>query len=326
MEGFHIFRNLLPLGIVFLTIGLLLVMVLWYSVARVLVHPPRMTDGKAIYILKRLSPMDLGLQFQDLRFQVIDQHNGRPLNLVAWWMPTDDSRAQGRCVILVHGYADAKVGAIAWAPLFHEAGYHILAIDLRGHGESEGKVTTAGYFERHDLNQVIDQLRQRFPNQTRELMLFGISMGAAVVAATAVMRDDLSAVILESPYVDFRQAAAAHGMLMGLPLPWLQKSSIRLAQKLTGADFGEVRPVDLIPRISCPLMVIQSGEDPLVRPVEMDALQAAVDSRHGALSEYWRIAGAGHVLGMAADPMEYERRIQSFLARVKARDDLNKRQ
>lgn len=301
-------------------------MALWLWMAWALVHPPRMNDGKAIYILKRLSPMDLGLKFQEIRFDVTDHRTNRPLSLASWWMPAEDNKAQDRCAILVHGYADAKIGAIAWAPLFHELGYHILAIDLRGHGESEGNATTAGYFEKHDLNQVIDQLLQRYPKQTRELTLFGISMGAAVVAATAVMREDLSAVILECPYADFRQAAAAHGMLMGLPLPGLQKCSIYLAQKLIGADFGEVRPVDLIPRISCPLMVIQSGKDPLVGPAEMDALQAAVESRHGALTKYWRIAGAGHVLGMAADPMEYERRIQSFLARVKAREDLNKGQ
>ena len=42
------------------------------------------------------------------------------------------SRAESdRCVVLLHGYADAKVGAIAWAPMWHELGYHALAIDLR---------------------------------------------------------------------------------------------------------------------------------------------------------------------------------------------------
>lgn len=303
------------LVIVFLVIGLLLVAVLWLWMAWALVHPPKMTDGKAIYILKRLSPMDLGLEFENLRFQVIDQRTGRPLNLAAWWMPADAHGPQDRCAILVHGYADAKVGAIAWAPLFHKLGYHILAVDLRGHGESEGKATTAGYFERHDLNQVIDQLRGRFSSQTRELVLFGISMGAAVVATTAAMREDLSAVILECPYADFRQAAATHGQMMGLPLPGVQRYSIRFSQVLIGADFSEVRPVDLIPRINCSLMVIQSGEDPLVRLNEMNALQAATEARSAEVgpTEYWRIAGAGHVLGMAADPEEYHRRVQFFL-------------
>lgn len=291
-------------------------MVLWLWMAWALVHPPRMTDGKAIYILKRLSPQDLGLEFENLRFKVVDQHTHRPLNLAAWWIPAPEHAVQGRCVILVHGYADAKVGAIAWAPIFHELGYHVLAIDLRGHGESGGKATTAGYFERHDLNQVIDQLRQQYPKQTGSLVLFGISMGAAVVAATAAMREDLSAVILECPYADFRRAAAAHGHLMGLPLSRLQKYSIRMAQTLIGADFDEVRPVDSIRRIGCPLMVIQSGDDPLVGSAEMEAIKSALESRPANLTEYWRIDDAGHVLGMAADPREYSRRLQRFLNTV----------
>ena len=76
--------------------------------------------------------------------------------------------ALGRCVTLLHGYADAKVGAIAWAPLWYSLGYHILAFDLRAHGESEGAYSTAGYFERHDLNQLLNQLRAERPSETRQ--------------------------------------------------------------------------------------------------------------------------------------------------------------
>ena len=127
--------------------------------ARMLLSPPRMTDGKAAYLLQRLSPGDLQLHFQSIHFAVRDERSGQPLKLAAWWIP--HPAAMGKCVVLIHGYGDAKVGAIAWAPLWHSLGYHILAIDLRAHGESEGTQSTAGFFERHDLNQVLDQLLRR---------------------------------------------------------------------------------------------------------------------------------------------------------------------
>ena len=65
-----------------------------------LVHPPRMTDGKAMWVLKRLSPSDLGLEFEDVKFVVRDER-GERLSITAWWIP--NPKAQGRCVVLQHG-------------------------------------------------------------------------------------------------------------------------------------------------------------------------------------------------------------------------------
>src|SRR5688572_14549042 len=94
--------------------------------ARTLLRPTRMTDAKATWILKRLSPGDLDLNFEDLKFRVRDEQSGEPLDIAAWWIPASAGRAGAgagaggagltRTVLLIHGYADAKVGAIAWAP------------------------------------------------------------------------------------------------------------------------------------------------------------------------------------------------------------------
>ncbi len=64
-----------------------------------------------------LSPGDLGLLFDDVKFDVRDERSGEKLTIAAWWIP--HPRAAGRCAVLVHGYADAKVGSIAWAPTWH---------------------------------------------------------------------------------------------------------------------------------------------------------------------------------------------------------------
>ena len=71
------------------------------------------------------------------------------------------------------------------APVWHALGFHILALDLRAHGESAGVVSTAGDREQHDVVQVLDQLRADGPAQTRQLVLFGVSLGAAVALAVA---------------------------------------------------------------------------------------------------------------------------------------------
>src|SRR3954469_8477340 len=95
-----------------------------------LVRPPRMTDSKALYLLGRGSPAELGLAFEDVAFDVREEPGGRVVRIVGWWIPVrhpdaaaggngDGGRGgAGRCVVLLHGYADARVGAIAWAPVW----------------------------------------------------------------------------------------------------------------------------------------------------------------------------------------------------------------
>jgi len=128
--------------------AILLALVCAYMMALQMLQPPRMSEGKAFYVLKRLSPGDLGMGFEDVAFSVRDAA-GEAIRLSGWWIPCPASA--GRCAILLHGYADAKVGGIAWAPLFISLGYNVLAIDLRAHGDSGGRYSTGGYFERDDL-------------------------------------------------------------------------------------------------------------------------------------------------------------------------------
>ncbi len=145
---------------------ILLLSLLTWLMARFLLRPPRMTDSKATWVLKRLSPLDIGLSFTPINFSIRDELSKKPLQIAAWWIPRENS---DKTVLLLHGYADAKVGAIAWAPLFHELGYNILALDLRAHGESGGTISSGGYWERQDVNQVLNDLRARYPTQTQHV-------------------------------------------------------------------------------------------------------------------------------------------------------------
>lgn len=284
--------------------------------ARMLLRPRRMDEGRALWHLQRLSPADLGLEFENASFSVIDESNGRKLHIAGWWIGNADAR--GRCAVILHGYSDAKVGGIAWAPLLRELGFAILAIDLRAHGESGGAYCTGGYWERHDVNQVLDQLKAARPGETRQILLFGISLGAAVAAATAPMRSDLLALILECPFSSFHNAAARQADRIGTPGPFFQEPAFRLAKWIAGADLDAVRPVDTIGKIPCPVMVIQSCDDPFLSAEDRAAVRQAVESRAASQgpSVCWELPGTHHVVGMREDPAEYRRRIEDFLSRV----------
>jgi pimeloyl-ACP methyl ester carboxylesterase len=256
------------------------------------------------------------LEFEDISFGVIDQSNRKKLTIAGWWIA--NPRANGRCAVLLHGYSDSKIGGIAWAPLLRELGFGVLAIDLRAHGESGGDYSTAGYWERRDVNQAIDQFKAARPSDTREVLLFGVSLGAATAAAAAVLRNDLWAVILECPFSDFHHAAGYQADRIGTPGKVFQDLAYRLAEKISRADFDAVRPTATIPKIQSPVMVIQSCDDPFLSAADVAAVRQAVESRSAAQGPNvcWALPGVHHVVGMREDPAEYRRRIEDFLAEV----------
>lgn len=326
----------LSLILVLCAAGWLLLGVVVHLMARSLISPPRMTDGKAMHVLRRLTPKDVGLRFEPTTFVVHDVIGGGKLTLSAWWMPFD--QASDKTVLLVHGYADAKVGALAWAPLWHEMGFNILAVDLRAHGDSEGSLCTGGFAERHDLEQVVHELAIRRPAETRTLVLFGISLGAAVAAAMAALSQshnvDISsagsgdteatplihAVVLESPFADFRSASTAHFVQLGLPGGWVARLALRWAQWLSSANYRAVRPVVLIGQMTCPLLVLAAGEDLYVGLQEAENLERAVANRPASAgpSIYRRFADVEHLMGVVDAPEAYRQAIAAFVGSVVA--------
>ena len=108
----------------------------------------------------------------------------------------------------------------------------------------------SGALERDDVDQVINQLLTMYPGQTKQLVLFGASLGAAVAIATAGRRADVMALILESPFTDYSKAIEMHAKLSGLDGGLLIRPAIWMSQKISGADFGQV--------IGCGTIVRQS--------------------------------------------------------------------
>jgi hypothetical protein len=306
----------LILAIVMVGVGLAAAVGMVVVLAIMLLRPKRMTDGRALAAMRRLSPRDLGMEYEDVSYQVIDESSGGKIRIAGWWISTPEAR--GKCAIILHGYSDAKVGGIAWAPMLRSMGFNILALDLRGHGESGGSFTTAGFWERHDISQVIDQTKSERPRDFEQVIIFGVSIGGAIAAATAEMRSDLAAVILESPFSDFHNAAARHGSNLGTPGPMFQEPAYRLAQWIAKADFNAVRPVDLIPRIRCPVLLIQSGDDPFVSPEDQAELRRAIEKcdckAPGAVC--WELPGVHHVIGLQVHAEEYTRQIREFLSKA----------
>ncbi|NTX31728.1 alpha/beta hydrolase, partial [Burkholderia pyrrocinia] len=117
--------------------------------------------------------------------------------------PAGDGTAPPRATIaLVHGLAEHAGRYAALAGRLNAAGIDVLAIDLRGHGQSPGK---RAWVERFDgyLNDA-DALVAEATRGNTPLFLMGHSMGGAVAALYAIERAParghaLTGLVLSSP-------------------------------------------------------------------------------------------------------------------------------
>ncbi len=142
---------------------------------------------------------------------------------------------------------------------------------------------------------------------------FSASLGAAVATATAATRNDLFAVVLESTFADYSHAIAHQADRIGLPGTHFQRLSLWAAEKIARCDFSAVRPIDLIPKITCPIMAISYSDDPFVPMEDAKALRTAVE-RDGNV--FWEIQGVHHLMGLAWDAEQYTRRIADFFEKI----------
>ena len=55
-----------------------------------------------------------------------------------------------RCVILHHSFTSKAMDNVIHAKFFHDLGYEVLLLDLRAHGQSEGKYVGFGVLDRYD--------------------------------------------------------------------------------------------------------------------------------------------------------------------------------
>lgn len=223
-----------------------------------------------------------------------------------------------RWVVFVHGYADSWRAGITYARRYAEAGFNLLLVDLRAHGESGGAWVGCGWLDRRDLVAWARWVVGRAGEGAR-VLLAGISMGAAsclMACAEPDLPPQVRACVSDSAYTDFWGAAenvVESGSLGTPPVaahPLLDLARRRLAREPGGYDLALARPVDALARTRVPVLLVH-GEADRVVPPRMARELAATGSGHELVS----FPDAGHCCAVFADPGRYWDRVLGFVGR-----------
>ncbi len=83
-------------------------------------------------------------------------------------------------VCLVHGLGEHSGRYAHWAGMLNQAGYSMIAMDLRGHGKSGGQRGHVNSYEEYfkDVDLLVSEARVRFPGT--HLFLYGHSLGGMI--------------------------------------------------------------------------------------------------------------------------------------------------
>lgn len=237
------------------------------------------------------------------------------LRISGWWIPAAGrAEASVPTVILVHGYADNKSGMLRYARYFH-LGCNVVVFDLRACGASQGRRTTQGIEERHDLRAVLDWLdRTKAPTR---VIAFGVSMGGETALLAAAEDDRISALILDSTHDRLRTPVLSAMRTRHLPLGSLAFPVIMATTYLrTGLRLTLGDPLDHVAALGRRPLLILHGTDDDLDPPECAARLAAAAARASVPVELRFSPGAGHGHTDEAAPNAYAAWLTAFIGRA----------
>jgi pimeloyl-ACP methyl ester carboxylesterase len=250
-----------------------------------------------------ISPAAYNLLYEDVTIQTPDG-----LSLAGWFLPDRSERA----IVLVHGMGGCRgweFGGrfVELAAALQKAGFNVLMIDTRGHGQSEGEHFSLGDLERWDVLGAVAWLQQR--DLTR-IGALGVSQGAAAVVGAAAVPEAgeaIEALVLDSVYSSLPQTLERH-FTEATQLPTLfLPGTLGMVRLLNGANAYTVQPAQQLAAVAAPVLLIGGTRDHLVAPSEFEALHAGRPDAHT-----WLVSGVGHAGIYRHQPEAYAARVIGF--------------
>jgi len=221
--------------------------------------------------------------------------------LAGWYAAPLNSTA----IILLHGAGASREAVRPYAEMLTRHGYGVLALDLRGHGESGGSTNRLGWQGTRDVGAAVAFLEER--PEVEKIGGLGLSLGGEVLLGAASQYPSIAAIVADG--------ATRRSLDELLTLP----SERSLVRNFTARVMYAA--VQLLSRQEPPLPLLESMMDSDV--TEFLLIAAGEDEMEvkfnemfadtlGERAQLWVALGAEHTGAFGLYPDVYEQRVINF--------------
>lgn len=233
---------------------------------------------------------------------------------LAGYLIRTDSVNQKGTIILVHGIRAYKEHFLPVCKMLADNGFNSVIIDLRAHGESEGKYCSFGFKEKYDLVILMDSLC-KIESISKNFGIWGQSLGASVALQTMAIEKRIKFGIIESAFSDFRTIVNDYAKnTIGFSWPILNDYLIWRSENIADFNANDVKPYESAKQITQPVLMVHGKLD---KRIKIEYGLQNFNNLSSIDKEFIEISNGTHLNIWQISGNEYFNKVLGFLNRVK---------
>ena len=234
------------------------------DVWKALIRPP-----KDEYLESDLGPKQFLIENKLYTRTDIELKNKRGHKIVcSHWEPKIRLVERLPCVVYLHGNCSSRLEAVSEAKILLPMNITLFALDFSGCGKSEGEYISLGWYEKEDVECVIEYLRKT--NSVSTIGLWGRSMGAVTALMYSVTDPTIAGIVLDSPFSSLnllvkelvKEKISLPDFIISSAIS-VVKSSVKKRAKF---DLNDIEPINFAGSCFIPALFCSAKDDNFVKP------------------------------------------------------------